>query len=61
MTLDMKELKQLIKILNNSLSNPELFTDVDENDYEFFDSKFHGDIKVIRNKIELMLNARSEF
>jgi hypothetical protein len=61
MMLDTKQLKQLIRILNNALANPELFTDVDEDSYEFFDSNFHGDIKVIKNKIELMLDVRSEF
>lgn len=49
--LTLQQLTQLNRILNNALDNPELFTDVDEDYNEFFDSALHSDIKTIRNTV----------
>jgi hypothetical protein len=49
--LNEKSAHFLIKILENSLDNYELFTDIDENSYEFFDKNFHDEILTIRNTL----------
>lgn len=55
--LDDVEAWFLTQILDNALDNPELFTTVDENDDETFDSDFHKEIVDIRNKlIEIRLS-----
>lgn len=59
--LELRQLKQLTKILNNSLDNPELFSDVNEFGYEYFDTSFHKDVKNIRDTLERMLDSQKYY
>jgi len=49
--LDETEAWFLTQILDNSLDNYELFTTVDDDDYETFDKDFHSEVKSIRDKL----------
>jgi hypothetical protein len=49
--LNEKSANFLIRILENSLENYDLFTDVDEDSYEFFDKNFQDEILTIRNTL----------
>jgi hypothetical protein len=50
--LNSEYLEPLIRILDNSLDNYELFTDVNvDDDEEFFDNHFHKSIVEIRNEL----------
>ena len=46
------DMKALIRILDNALSNPELFTDVDEDGYERFNRDFFKQIKDLKQVFE---------
>lgn len=46
------DMKALIRILDNALSNPELFTDVDEDGYEKFNRDFFATINNLKKVFE---------
>jgi hypothetical protein len=52
MELTKVELKNLVRLLDNALDNYELFTDVNDDNYETFDAEFHQIIKNIRNNLK---------
>lgn len=57
----LQQLNQLNRILDNALTNPELFTDIDEDYNEFFDSNLHGDVKRIKNTIKEAVDKLTPF
>jgi hypothetical protein len=59
--LELRQIKQLAKMLDRALENPELFSEVDDEGYEFFDSSFHSDIKSIRNVIRNTADDQTPF
>jgi len=56
--LDKTKATSLLRILNNALDNYELFTDVDEDNYERFDDNFNMDIRKIRDTLRGELGKR---
>ena len=59
--LGTNQTKQLLRILDNALDNSDLFTSIDRNDEEVFDPSFYSEIKEIRNRLSLTIEAGSEF
>ena len=47
------DMTALIRILDNALSNPELFTDVDEDGYEKFNRDFFNQINDLKRILVL--------
>ena len=48
------DMTALIRILDNALSNPELFTDVDEDGYEKFNRDFFNQINDLKRILVLI-------
>jgi hypothetical protein len=46
------DMKALIKILDNALANPDLFTDVDDDGYEKFNRDFFATINNLKKVFE---------